>query len=265
MYLHGAHVTHYQPPGGQALLFLSDESWFAPGTPIRGGVPVCFPWFAIRADDLEAPAHGFARLMEWAVESIDETAGGEVAATLVLHSSDETRKIWPHDFTLRHIVKVGTSLDLTLQTENTGGDAARFEQALHTYFRVGDVENIRVFGLEGTVYVSKAEGMARENQGPDPITIRSETDRIYLDTRAACELEDPGLGRKVTVRKTGSDTTVVWNPWIDKSTSMPDFGNDEWRRMLCIETCAVAEHAITLEPGATHLMSAHVTVEAESP
>lgn len=261
IYLLGAHITHYRPAGGQPALFLSDESWFKITKPIRGGIPICFPWFGVRANDPEAPPHGFARLLEWAVESIVETEDGEVVATLVLRSTERTRTHWPHDFTLRYILKVGASLDLTLALQNTEAAPLRFEQALHTYFAVGNIENIRVFGLENTDYLSKVEGLARRNQGPYPVTIRSETDRIYLHTQTTCELEDPGLRRRLIIRKTGSNTTVVWNPWIEKSTAMPDFGNEEWRRMLCIETCAVADHAITLEPGETHLMSAQITVE----
>ena len=260
VYLHGAHVSHFQPADGAAVLFMSDRSRFEPGEPIRGGVPVCFPWFGVRADAPDAPGHGFARHQLWEVESVEQTADGSVRAALRLESSDRTRALWPYEFRLRHVVTVGQTLTMTLETTNTSDQLFKFEQALHTYFAVGDVRRTAVHGLGQTEYLDKVDGQQPRRQGDAPLRIRSETDRVYIATRAACVLEDEAGGRQITIAKSGSNCTVVWNPWIDKAQRMGDFGDDEWARMLCIETCNVADHAVTLNAGASHTMSAVITV-----
>lgn len=258
--LHGAHVTHFQPAGHAPVLFVSGRSFFETGQPIRGGVPVCFPWFATRAGHPESPAHGFARTMEWEVESLSVDGDQTVLAVLRLGANDATRAHWPHDFVLRHHIVIGRRLAMLLEVENVSGEPFQFEEALHTYLAVGDIREASVTGLENAAYRDKTDGFQAKTQGAEPLRFAGETDRIFEHTRAACVLEDPRAARRITVEKSGSATTVVWNPWSEKAAAMPDFGDDEWPRMACIETANAGANAITLAPGAKHAMRAVISV-----
>ena len=259
--LQGAHVTHFQPAGAAPVLFLSQASHFAPGQPIRGGVPVCFPWFGARAGRPESPAHGFARIMPWEVESLAGTHDLGATAVLRLASSDETRAVWPHDFIARLRIEVTRQLTLALEIENTGATPFQCEEALHTYFAVGDVREVSITGLEGASYLDKLDGLRRKQLGSAPLRIEAETDRVFPGSGATCVIHDPELARRIVIERSGSQTTVVWNPWIAKAAAMADFGDDEWPRMLCIETANTGSDAITLGPGARHAMQATIRLD----
>lgn len=258
MYLHGAHVTSWKPAGAEQILFVSSQSHWDASRPIRGGVPVCFPWFGNKADDPNAPLHGFARTSAWQLESIVQT-GDAVTVSMFMESDGATKKSWPADFRLVHRATFGSDLTLEIEVANTGTTSLRFEEALHTYFRVGNIETVTVKGLDGVDYLDKTDEKRRKTQN-GPITIVSETDRVYLDTAAAVDLEDPTLDRRITIVKENSMTTVVWNPWIQKAKAMADFGDAEWPQMVCIETCNAADSAIELKPGQHHLMKAIVRI-----
>lgn len=260
IYLHGAHVTHFQPAGHQPVIWMSRASWFEPGKPIRGGVPICFPWFGPRADDPKSPAHGFARLRDWKIESVTKNESGQVVVTLMLRSDDATRALWPADFAARHIVTIGSMLEMKLAVQNTSGKPIRFEEALHTYLAIGDIRQASVEGLGGTKYIDKVDGAKIKDQIDPLIRFTGETDRVYLDTQATCIVHDPVMQRVIEIAKSGSSATVVWNPWIAKARAMADFGDEEWQQMLCIETANVALHAVELPAGATHEMSARIRV-----
>jgi glucose-6-phosphate 1-epimerase len=264
VYLHGAHVTHYHPHHQAPLLFMSAHSAFAPGKPIRGGVPICFPWFGPKKDDPSAPAHGFARLMEWSVESSAKADDGSVQLVLSLSSDDATLKAWPHEFRTTFTVTVGPELRMTLEVRNTGRDTFTFEEALHTYFSIADIHKVSIEGLEATEYIDKVDKMTRKNQGAQPITFTGETDRVYLNTTATTVAHDVAGGRNISVAKTGSNATVVWNPWIGKAKAMPDYGDHEWTGMVCIETCNVADCAVSLDPGKSHTIAAVIKAEARA-
>ena len=258
--LQGAHVTHFCPAGCEPVLWMSGRSWFAPGKPLRGGVPVCFPWFGPRAGAPDAPNHGFARLWEWAVESLARTSEGHVAVTLLLAADDRTRAYSVGDFELRHTVTVADSLTMALETRNVGAEPLTISEALHSYFRVSDIRKVSVAGLGGVTYLDKVAPGGRRVEGADAITFSEETDREYIDTQGTCEIDDPGLGRRIAVAKSGSDSTVVWNPWTAKAVRMPDFDDDEWPGMLCVETANATENAVTIVPGAGHTMEARISV-----
>lgn len=256
IYLHGAHVASFQPAGAQPVLFMSERSMFEKDKPIRGGVPVIFPWFGPRAGHPESPAHGFARTKPWDVESL--TSDGKSASlVLVLNSTDATRALWPHDFTLRHRVVVASELSMTLEVTNRSAAPFTFEEALHTYLTISDIHAITATGFESAEYLDKVDGAQRKTQDHSPIRITGETDCVYLNTRTTCTVEDPGLSRRIVVEKSGSDTTVLWNPWSAKAARLTDLG-DGWPGMICIETANAAENAVTLAPGATHAMNATV-------
>jgi glucose-6-phosphate 1-epimerase len=262
IYLHGAHVTQFQPHGQKPVLFISGKSCFEAGKPIRGGVPICFPWFGPRQDGKHGPAHGFARLLEWDLVGAQETRGGSVELNFRFASNTGTRKEWDSDFEVNYRITVGTALGMELRVRNTSSQPMRFEEALHTYLAVSDVRQVSVEGLAGTSYSDRVGTPHTETEGAELIRITAETDRIYMNTRATCVVHDPGLQRRLVVEKTGSNATVVWNPWIAKAKAMPDFGDDEWPLMLCIETCNVREQAVILAPGQSHVMGATIRVES---
>lgn len=260
VYLHGAHVTHFAPARGKPVLFLSDESHFAAGKAIRGGVPVIFPWFGPKAGDPAAPAHGVARTIEWELTGVRQAGNGDVSIVLELSASDATRALWPHDFHLRYTVVVGKSLCLTLEVQNTSAEPWTFEEALHTYLSVGDVRQVSIEGFAGRYYLDKVDGQKRKTQPPGPITIVGETDRVYLDTTETIAVTDPLFARTLRISKEGSASTVLWNPWVAKAKALSDFGDDEWPMMLCVETANAGENAMSLAPGASHTMRARIEV-----
>lgn len=263
IYTQGAHVATFHPKGQrEPVLFLSQKSHYQAGTPIRGGVPVIFPWFGPHAERADLPAHGLARTRKWTLREVREEPDGVVVVEWSMRDDEEMRQEWPHAFQLRYRVAIGDSLAMTLEVENRSSAPFRYEEALHTYLQVSDARAARVRGLKGTEYLDKVEGMARKTELSDRIEIERETDRIYLDTLSTCAIDDPGYGRTLEISKTGSHTTVLWNPWIGKAAALPDLGDDEWPRMICIETANAADNAVWLEPGARHEMSATVQVRA---
>jgi glucose-6-phosphate 1-epimerase len=258
MYLHGAHVTSWQPRGAREVLFVSSKSRWEDGRAIRGGVPVCFPWFADKADDRQAPAHGFVRTTEWQLRSIEQSAD-DVTVCMLTESNEATWKWWPADFRLIHRATFGSELRLELIVHNTGATTHRFEEALHSYFHLGNIEKARLQGLDAIQYLDKTDsGRKKTQQGP--IAIASEADRIYLKTKEMIELEDQSLRRRIRVAKENSLTTVVWNPWVEKAKTMSDFGDAEWKEMVCIEASNVSDFAVELPPGQQHSMKVIVRV-----
>jgi glucose-6-phosphate 1-epimerase len=264
VYLHGAHVTHFKPRDARPVLFVSRRSHFEggpPGKPIRGGVPLCFPWFGPKAGAPDAPTHGFARILPWRLGTVTRNDGGALRTTLHLESNDFTRRLFPHDFAATFVVAVDARLTMDLIVRNTGPEAMPIEAALHSYFAVGDVRRVSIGGLEGLPYVDKTTAGARRGGEKAPIAIARETDRVYTGARGAVSIADPVWGRRIVVGKSGSATTVVWNPWIDKAKALADFGDDEWIEMVCVETANAMDDAVTIAPGATHAMSATIAVE----
>ncbi len=259
--LHGGHVVAFQPHGQAPVLWLSAKSRFEAGAPIRGGIPICWPWFGNHPRDPQAPFHGFARLHPWEVV---RTAIAEDDATeieLRLPEPPGAQDQWPHAWTLHLHVRVGADLRVALEMRNTGAKAMTCTTALHSYFTVRDVSVVRVLGLEGCRYIDTVPTPHTAHVQQGPITISAETDRPYLDTEAECIIEDPGLRRRIRIAKAGSRATVVWNPWIAKSKRMPDFGDEEYPGMLCVETVNTATDARTLSPGEAHRIAMQIAVE----
>ena len=256
IFLHGAQLTHWKPKGAGPVIFLSEKSLFEEGKAIRGGVPICFPWFGPKPGD---GAHGFVRNQTWALEEVALLDDGEVRVTLSVGSSSESETRWPHLFRAQMIYTVGQTLEMTLDVENSGTDAFTYSEALHTYFVVGDVHQTQVTGLEETDYRDFPDRTKITRQH-GPITFTEETDRVYINTRATCVLDDPSMNRRITVEKSGSSATTVWNPWIAKSAALPDFGDDEWKRMVCIETVNAFENSVTVAAGERHATTAKISV-----
>jgi len=258
IYLHGAQVTSWCPVGRDEVLFLSAESRWEDGKAIRGGIPICFPWFRGKADDAKAPAHGVVRTKEWELVSIAQV-GDDVVVTLATESDDASRRWWPHEFRSVHRITVGAHLRLELTVTNTGSTALRFEEALHTYHRVGDAARIRVTGLDGTAYLDNMDGNREKMQHGD-VVMTGPVDNAYLNTRAALEVIDPVLGRRIRTEKKNSITTVAWNPWETGAKALADLGDEEWRQMACVEASNIIGAAVELAPGEEHGMTAVISV-----
>ena len=261
LYLHGGHVCRWQPRSQpHPVLWMSGASRFEAGVPIRGGVPICFPWFGPKAGDPAAPVHGVARISLWRLESSTIDSDGAAAVRLALAPNDSARPGMLGDLDLAFELRLGAALSMTLIVTNRGEAPLAFEEALHTYLAVGDVRRVTVAGLGTATYVDKVDGGKRKTQAEDVVTVAAETDRLYLDTEAGITLVDPVFGRRIHVAKAGSRSSVVWNPWVAKSRAMPDFGDDEWPGMICIETANAADNVVTLPPHGNHTMSATLTV-----
>jgi glucose-6-phosphate 1-epimerase len=259
IYLHGAQVTSWRPTGAEEAIFLSGSSHWTGGKAIRGGIPICFPWFRAKADNPKAPAHGFVRTREWRLDSI---AAGEDGVTVALttESDDATRGWWPHEFRLVHRAAFGRFLRLELIATNTGASPFRFEEALHTYFRVGDARSASVRGLDGVRYLDNTDGNREKTQRGD-LHLAAPTDNAYLNTHSAAEIVDPSLRRVLRTGKENSATTVAWNPWQQGAAALADLGDEEWTQMLCVEASNILDSAIELAPGEDHRMTATISVD----
>ncbi len=259
--MQGAHLMSFQPKGEQPLIWTSTEAKLAAGKSIRGGVPVCWPWFGPHESEKNLPAHGFARTVPWRLNQVHTLPGGETRLEFELLSSPLTRSQWPQPCMVRNIITIGKSLRHELVTTNLDSEPMVIGEALHSYFQVGDLRKVSVNGLQGCDYLDKVNDFARTWQ-TGPVRFAGEVDRIYLNTPASCEIRDPVLQRRIVIRASGSRSTVVWNPWNEKAAQMGDLGAEGYLKMLCVETANAAEETLSLAPGAQHRMVAHYAIEA---
>jgi glucose-6-phosphate 1-epimerase len=265
IYLQGAHLTHWQPAGEQPVLFLSGKSAFQKGKAIRGGVPVIFPWFGDRHDGQPGPAHGFARTAEWEF-AFAALAGEDLHLTFTLSPNETTRGLGFDRFRAAYQLTIGRTLEMRLTVANDAETPLVFEEALHTYFAVTDVRQAATCGLRDTVYLDKrdleADGNAkRKTQTEDPLVLAQTTDRVYVDSSSTCVIDDAAGGRRITVAKENSHTTIVWNPWQELTAKLADMEPEGWQEMLCVESANAGANAITLAPGEAHTMRAILSVE----
>ena len=258
MYLHGAQVTSWKPAGNDEVLFLSTKSRWQEGQAIRGGIPICFPWFRSKTDDPKAPAHGFVRTKSWQLESIVQHEPG-VLVSMSIESDEQTRRWWPAEFRLVHRVCLGAELTLELVCTNTGKTGLRFEEALHTYNRVADVANVWLQGLDTVHFLDNTDSNSEKVQHSD-VKIASATDNAFLGTQNVVDLIDLGLRRRIRLEKSASRTTVVWNPWRDGAAQLKDLSDGEWRQFLCVEASNILGASISLAPGEEHRMTAVLSV-----
>ncbi len=260
--VYAGQLLSYTPQGeSEDLLFLSGQAHYHPGKAIRGGVPVCWPWFGPDPEDRGRATHGFARNRLWTLRATGSTAEGGSHVVLGMTDGEETRAIWPQAFDLELRVTVGESLQLELVSRNTGDRPYTITQALHTYFRVGDIAQVRVLGLEDADYLDKVGAGQRKTQH-GPILIDQEVDRIYdCGAHADLVIDDGLLGRRIRIAQAGSRTAVVWNPWQAVATQMVDLADDDYRRFVCVETSNAAADVVNLAPGVKASLSAGYRVE----
>lgn len=249
--LQGAQVIQWAPLNEHPVIWLSKAAKFVPGKSVRGGVPVCWPWFGPHASETKYPGHGYARTVDWEVTATEALDDARTQLTFRLIENTTSRTQWPYNTPVECRITVGNTLDVELVTKNAEDTTVTITEALHTYFEIGDINKVKIHGLEDTEYLDKVDGGQRKIQH-GPITIGSEVDRVYVETRAECVIDDPVLQRKVHINKRGSDSTVVWNPWIEKADKMGDLGEDGYRHMVCVESGNAAENVITIAPGESH-------------
>jgi glucose-6-phosphate 1-epimerase len=259
VYLQGAHLTAWQPSGQRPVIFVSRRSEFASGRPIRGGVPIAFPWFATRHDGKTGPSHGFARIQDWTL-AFAALAGDDLHMTFTLGPSEISRNLGFDNFRLAYQLSIGRTLTMQLTVVNDAPTPLVFEEALHTYYAVSDVHEITIDGLEGVSYLDKNDNFQSKVQH-GAIVITEPTDRVYLKTANTCILHDAGNERHIDVAKTGSNTTVVWNPWESGAAKLADMDPTEWHEFVAIETVNAAANTITLASAGKHVMEARVSVE----
>ena len=255
--LHGAHLMEWTPAGQLPVLYLSPQAVFQPGTAIRGGVPVCWPWFGPHPADPALPSHGFARTRFWEPSAASENEAG-VSLKFTLSDDASSRRLWAHAFRLELDFRIGAELRMSLRMVNTGGTPFTITGALHSYFAVGDIRQVRLTGLGETDYLDTA-GTPRVRRQEGDLTFNREVDRTYR-SQAPVGLHDDVPGRVLTIEGAGSRSTVVWNPWTAKAITLTDLPDGDFRHFLCVETANAGVDDITLAPGASHELSTTVRV-----
>lgn len=259
--LQGAHLVTWQPKGAEPVIWVSKFAKYAPGKSIRGGVPICWPWFGPHATDSKLPGHGFARTVMWEVLETREMADGGTYLRFGLLETEATRAQWTHPSSVQIEFSIGKSLKIDLVTRNLGAHPFVLGEALHTYFHISDVGRMSIRGLEGCAYMNKAGGANDLCKQLNGIRIESEVDRVYMNTTSDVLIKDRDLNRMIRIAKQGSRSTIVWNPWIEKAEKMGDFGPEGHRGMVCVESGNALDDTVTVGAGETHRLSVLYTVE----
>ena len=254
-------VLSFQPVGEpEDLMFVSENAYYKTGKATKGGIPICWPWFGPDPEGLGRASHGFVRNRMWQVLSTEAMATGETRVKLGVSSSAETQEIWPHSFELAIEIVVGTQLSVSLITHNTGSEAFSITQAFHTYFAIGDVNQVQVLGLEDASYLDKVDGGTQKTQA-GAVTISAETDRIYTGVKPELVIDDAALGRRIRITTTGSHTAIVWNPWAEISAKMADLAEQDYQRFICVETANAADETIQVAPGSDYQLQAVYAID----
>jgi len=258
--IYGAQICSFRPQGTIDVLWMSPLSVFEAGKSIRGGIPVCFPWFGPHVSDGSLPQHGFARNSMWEVAEVKSVQSGESYVRLKLESSEETKKFWPHDFVAEMIIVVGSKLSVTLKVSNPSGEPFSYTAALHSYFNLSGIENIAIEGLKDTHYENQLDGnryFDKENH----LKISEATTRHYFDTDSVCVIHDPFFTRNIRIEKKGSKCSTVWNPWAEACEQMNDMPNEGYETFVCLETVNKINDSIVVLPGESHETTAIIGVE----
>ncbi|MBA4141856.1 MAG: D-hexose-6-phosphate mutarotase [Nitrosospira sp.] len=263
--VYAGQVLSFQPANElHNLMFLSETAYYEAGKGIKGGTPICWPWFGPDPERRGRSAHGFVRTRFWSVKSTRVAADGDCRITLGLTDTPETRAIWPRLFDLSLEITVGESLHLELVTRNPAAQPFTITQALHTYFKVGHIDQVTILGLEGLEYVDKADnGLVK--QQTERVIFDREVDRIYRNVKERLVIDDAAFGRRVLITSEGSKTVVVWNPWAKISSEMGDLEDDDYERFVCVETANADHDVVEIRTGEEHRLVANYRVERDLP
>jgi glucose-6-phosphate 1-epimerase len=258
--LYGAHVTSFRPRNSMDILWMSPDSFFEVGKAIRGGIPICFPWFGPHKTDPGKPQHGFARLMYWDVLETSELSNGETLIRLQLCSSEATKAYWPCDFIAEVIIKVGLALTVTLKVTNTSSEPFEYGCALHSYYGLSAIENLSIEGLQGATYYNQLTGEYGV-QEEELLQIQEPLTRHYLNTEKQVLIGDDIFHRRIRVEKSGSKVTTVWNPGEEACTRMEDMPDEGYETFVCVEATNAFDYQIVLAPGESFETSAIIGLE----
>jgi D-hexose-6-phosphate mutarotase len=259
--LQGGHVLSWQPTStAEPVIWMSTDAQFAVGKSIRGGIPVCWPWFGAHASDDKLPAHGFARTQPWQVKGTRSLDDGSTEISLTMPITIAMQAMWSHQTQLDMLINVGKTLKIALITRNLGTKDFVVTEALHTYFAVSSIAHIVVNGLHGSHFHDKAAGWTEGDQA-GPISFVQEFDRVYVNTPDRCTIVDKNFKRNIHIAKLGSQSTVVWNPWAARAAQMGDLGEKGWKRFVCVETANALENTVTVPAGKSHTMAVEYRVE----
>ena len=261
--VYSGQVLSFQPATETAdVMFLSEKAYYAEGKAIKGGIPICWPWFGPDPEGLGRPSHGFVRNRLWNVVATSTTAEGATKVILGLKDTEETRAMWPAAFELAIAITVSTTLTVELITRNLGDKAFPLTQAFHTYFQVGDINRVQVLGLENTQYLDKADGGVEKTQ-MGAVVATGEVDRIYLDVTNELVINDSALNRRIRIKSSGSKSAVVWNPWVTISAKMADLDDSDYQRLICVETTNAATDIVEVAAKGEFRLVAIYSVERD--
>lgn len=254
--LYGGQVLDYRPTGHAPVLFTSKASFHESGRQIRGGIPLCWPWFGTPPGQ-GLPRHGFARLQSW--EVLSSSYGSEQSEiTIGLRDSECSRKLWPHRFELVQKITLSDNLAVEVSSFNPGEQPFEISQSIHPYFKIRDIGRISVSGLEGCSYTDLLTGEKRRRQ--EPPTINSETYEIYDAQDHALAIRDEGLGRDILMTYGGMDKVILWNPWREKARTLEDFGDEEYTGMITAAPATLPEEPTVVQPGTGSTVKAAIQV-----
>jgi len=252
--LQGAHLLSWVPAGGNDVIWMSSQARPQPAKSLRGGIPVCWPWFGAHEKNADYPAHGFARTVMWQLQNVNVLAEGKTQITLKLdmQAMDEhIQTMWPYDCELEYIITLSETLKLELMTKNKSSENIQITQALHSYFNIGDIVKTQLHGLDGLEYLDKPDGFKRKKQ-QGVVSISEEVDRIYLQTQDDILITAPN--KNIRLAAQGSRSTVVWNPWQEMAEKMADLGENGYLKMLCVETANAADDIVSIPAGEQHVL-----------
>lgn len=245
IFLQGAQLTEFTPAGQKPLIWVSEDEDYLEGKSVRGGVPICWPWFGVNQNE-GWPIHGVARTSLWRAEEVTETEQA-ITVSLSLPMLNVDKTYWPHQSSLKVIFTLTEQLQIELVNTNLGQQAFELTQALHTYFPTSAIEKTSVDGLQGANYIEFGEGPFEQNE---EVTFTRETDMVYQNAPAQQTITTPeGV---IAVGRENSTSCVLWNPWIEKSQRLSNFRDDEYHKMLCLEAANVMADKVTLAPGQSH-------------
>lgn len=248
--LHGAQVLTWTLTGHPPVLYVSPKAKMTEGIPLRGGIPICWPWFNEHPEDSTLPKHGFARNRFWELVS-GEAFGKEATLVFKLCSDEETKQLFPYDFELTATIRVSDKLRVKLNMKNTGEEIYRVSSALHTYLSVGNIERIQLEGVKGSHYMDQLSDQTEAQYQEKNLQIKEEVDRIY-QSMSSVLVRDLDRHRSVFVDKAGSRSTVIWNPWKEKSKSLSDLPDKGYLEFVCVECANAGTDKPTLRPNSSH-------------
>ncbi|WP_062379846.1 D-hexose-6-phosphate mutarotase [Pseudomonas abietaniphila] len=267
----GAHIISYQVDGDQPVIWSNPGAVFKHGKAIRGGMPICWPWFgnlqrnpqsvqAMRRSSEPANAHGEVRAIDWELMGMGED-GDALIVEFIQPKAEGHLPGWPHTVGLKLQIRLDAALNVSLVSFNAGQEEVTLSQALHSYFAISDIRHVRIEGLDGVSYLNTLESWEKQNAQVGDITFSGETDRIYQDTPDLISVVDPEWKRRIQIQTLGSKSAVVWNPWIEKTKTFTDMQADGWQNMVCVESANVMTDVVTLKPNDMHVLSVSMWAE----